>query len=56
MSVETYLLDFDKNLYGRELLVELLHFSRKEERFESVRDLSLCIKNDICLARDFFEK
>ena len=56
MSVETYLLDFDKNLYGRELLVELLHFSRKEERFESVRELSLCIKNDICLARDFFEK
>ena len=56
MSVETYLLDFDKNLYGSELLVELLHFSRKEERFESVRELSLYIKNDICLARDFFEK
>ena len=56
MSVETYLLDFDDDLYGRELVVELLHFSRKEERFESVRELSLYIKNDICLARDFFEK
>ena len=54
MSVETYLLDFDGDLYGRELVVELLHFSRKEERFESVSDLSFCVKNDIRQAREYF--
>lgn len=56
MSVETYLLDFDGDLYGRELVVKLLHFSRKEERFESVSDLSLCVKNDIHQAREYFKK
>ncbi len=34
--VETHIIDFNDDLYGENLKIELLHFSRPEMRFESV--------------------
>lgn len=47
IGLETYILDFDGDLYGRELQVELLFFIRSEEKFSSVDELKIQIQNDI---------
>jgi len=47
IGLETYILDFDGDLYGAKLQVELLFYIRPEERFASLEELKLQIKNDI---------
>lgn len=53
-TVETYILDFDGELYGHELRIELLHRLRDEVKFESVDDLVAAIKRDIVDTREYF--
>ena len=36
VSVESWLLDFDGELYGRELTLEFYDFIRPEQKFESL--------------------
>lgn len=54
MSVETYLLNYDGDLYGKELIIELLHFVRPEKRFHSVEELRACVMENIKEARAYF--
>lgn len=53
-SVETYILDFEGDLYGRELRVEVLHRLRGETKFESIDALAAAIAADVQAARDYF--
>ncbi|HEY8172300.1 MAG TPA: riboflavin biosynthesis protein RibF [Dehalococcoidia bacterium] len=53
-AVETYILDFEGDLYGRELRVEVLHRLRGEVRFENVDALVAAIAADVEATRDFF--
>lgn len=53
VGIETYLYDFDGDLYGREMIVELLHFCRPERKFESVNALKTQIEADIAAGREF---
>ena len=46
-SVETYLYEFDGDLYGEEATVELEHFRRPEQKFESLEALKAQLKKDI---------
>jgi len=50
-SVEVHLLDFEGNLYGRKLTVELLARLRGERRFANAEELRLQINKDIIRAR-----
>ena len=45
-SIETHILDFEGNLYGKFVEVALLRFLRPEKRFDSFTDLEVQIKND----------
>jgi riboflavin kinase/FMN adenylyltransferase len=53
-SIETYIIDFEGDLYGRELRVEMLHRLRPEVRFESIDALVTAIGADVQSARDYF--
>jgi riboflavin kinase/FMN adenylyltransferase len=46
-SIETYLYDFDGNLYGATATVELESFKRPERKFDSLDELKEQLKKDI---------
>jgi len=52
--LETHLLDFEGDAYGRKVEVEFHHKLREERRFSSLQELSQQIQLDIKAARDFF--
>lgn len=47
MGVESYLYDFDKEIYGEEIEVYLYEFKRPERQFESLEALKTQLKEDI---------
>ena len=51
---ETYILDFGQDVYGERIQVQLLHFLRAEQQFDSVDALQSQIEADISAVRDFF--
>lgn len=53
-SVETYLLDFEGDLYGRELRVEVLHRLRGEVKFNGLDELVDAIAADVEATRAYF--
>ncbi len=54
-TVEAYLLDFDEDVYGREMRIDLLSRLRGEERFESSDDLITQMHRDIEQTRAWFK-
>jgi riboflavin kinase/FMN adenylyltransferase len=54
-SVETYILDFEGDIYGREIRIELLHRLRGEEKFASIDALKARIAADVDAARAYFK-
>lgn len=52
-NVETYLYDFDGDLYGRDIVVSLLAFRRPEMRFDSVEHLKEQMEADLAAGRDY---
>jgi riboflavin kinase/FMN adenylyltransferase len=47
LTVETFLLDYDGDLYGRELGLRFVQFLRPERRFPSVEELAAQIGRDV---------
>ena len=56
VSVESHLLDFSGNLYGRHARVEFMHFQRAERRFDSVEELAEQIRRDTEETRAWFRE
>lgn len=52
--IETHILDFQGDIYGREIEVKLLAFIRPELRFESVDALIAAMQGDIEAARAIY--
>lgn len=46
-GLETYIFAFDRNIYGDDLEVELLHFLRREQKFENLDVLAAQMQTDI---------
>ncbi len=54
LTVETHLLDFDSDIYGRRLEVTFEARLRPEKKFGSLEELAAQIRLDIETARDYF--
>lgn len=52
--LEVYLLDFDRDIYGKHLQVSFLQKLRDEEKFDSLEALKDKIAEDVQQTRDFF--
>jgi len=52
--VETHQLDFDGDLYGAVVRVELLQMLRPERKFEGIDALVAQIERDVAQTRAFF--
>lgn len=55
LTIETYLLDYEGDLYGKVLSVSFLQRLRDEIRFDSKEELVLQIKQDVIDARNWFQ-
>jgi len=53
-TVETHLLDFEGDLYGHVVTVELLHRLRGEQKFDGLDALSAQIRRDVQETREWF--
>ena len=53
--LEVHLLDFDGDLYGKELAIELLEKLREDRRFESEDEAKQQIAADIAAAEAYFK-
>jgi len=53
---EVHLLDFNKNIYGKEISVEFIKRLRDEKKFDSKEELVKQIKNDIKIVREILNK
>lgn len=54
-GVETYLYDFEGDLYGKEIKVELLDFVRPEMKFSSIEELKAQLDYDVKACREMYE-
>ncbi len=52
IKYETHILDFEGDLYGRRLKVELLRYIREEKKFENLEKLREAISKDVETARE----
>lgn len=53
--LETHILDFSGDLYGRVVEVEFVRFLRPEEKFDSVEAMRRCVEKDISRVRELFK-
>ena len=53
-SIETYIFDFDGDLYGDALRVRFLHRIRDERKFSGIDELKAQIEKDSARARNYF--
>ncbi|MFM9826394.1 bifunctional riboflavin kinase/FAD synthetase [Flavobacterium sp.] len=56
LSIEIHYFDFDANLYGQKIAVDLLQFIRAEQKFESVTLLKQQLEKDKITALEFLHK
>lgn len=54
VAIETFILDFDKDVYKEDIKVQLFHFQRPEMRFGSIEALSNQITKDIEFTKTYF--
>lgn len=56
VTVETHVMDFDKEIYGEKIRVRFLHRLRGEEKFESIDELRAQIDRDYQRALRYFDR
>lgn len=54
MVVETYILDFDQMIYGKEIRIDIVRFLREEYKLESMDHLKALIEKDMVSLKNYF--
>ena len=52
LGIETYIFDFDMQIYGEEVTVGLLKFIRSEMKFSGIDELKMQIEIDKNIAKE----
>lgn len=55
-GVETFLFDFQEQIYGKEITVELFAYERGEQKFDSLDQLKEQMERDCQFGKDYFQK
>ena len=55
-TIETFILDFDGELYGDDVVVSFLRRIREEKKFSGPEELMMQIDRDVATARQYFEE
>jgi riboflavin kinase/FMN adenylyltransferase len=55
LRIETYILDFDSDIYGKKIDICFLKYLREEMKFETFDELKKKIDEDVRKAKDFFK-
>lgn len=55
-NVESYILDFQQEIYGKKITVQLLTFLRPNQKFRSAEELVEQMKVDVTTAKAFFKE
>lgn len=55
IQAESYILDFDKDIYGQMIAVEIIKKIRENEKFNSPKELVIQMKKDEQEARAYFQ-
>ncbi|HND84348.1 MAG TPA: riboflavin biosynthesis protein RibF [Pseudobdellovibrionaceae bacterium] len=53
LKIETYIYNFDEEIYGKEVQIQFLHFQREEKKFSSVEELKQAIHNDVIAGAEY---
>jgi riboflavin kinase/FMN adenylyltransferase len=56
VEIETNILDFAGDIYGKQIEVELLHYLREEKMFKSIDELVAAMKEDVRTAREIISE
>ncbi len=56
VTVEAHLLDFDRDIYGHDLIFDVVAFLRPEMKFNGVDELVAQIHQDVITGRDLLER
>ena len=54
VTIENYIFDFEGDIYGEDIEIQLILFERPEMKFEDIISLKNQIKKDEEFTRDFF--
>ncbi|MBR3810721.1 MAG: bifunctional riboflavin kinase/FAD synthetase [Agathobacter sp.] len=55
VGVETYIDQFNQDIYGEKILVSFLEYIRPELKFDSIEELKAQMETDICIARKCYK-
>ncbi len=54
VQAETFIFDFDKNIYGRWISIKLFKKIRSNKKFDSMKTLQIQMRKDVIEAKEFF--
>ena len=56
ITVETFIIDFDKEIYGEQAVLEVHKFLRPIQRFDSLKEVQMQVQKDAEMAKIYFEE